>query len=246
MTYYDYLLEGSIAQLGRSQIVNECMTSVGLTDPLCAFMVRGADGKIQSINEASINTGPTTSRGYDVNMRFNMDLDFLPFEDTVNLDWNVVSTRSLENTEDITTTGTPTDNLGQLTTGGGFPENQAVSTVTIGWRDLNVLWRTRFLDDMMGTPDRSASFFAACSNANPGVLTGGINDDCTDKEFAHEYFQHDITAVYSMDTWTIRAGIQNVTGEVESIAGRGIYNVCVICGSDIFGRRFFASVTKRF
>jgi iron complex outermembrane receptor protein len=248
VTYFEYEIEGSIAQLGRSQIVNQCMTSVGLTDPLCAFMERDpATGLLLSINEASINTGPTTSRGYDVNMRFNMDLDFLPLEDVINFDWNVVATRQLENTEDITTTGSPTDLLGDLTTGGGFPEHQVVSTATFSWRDLSVLWRTRFIDDLMGTPDRGNSFSACFDPALPGQ-TGGLQDDCTEKEYADEQFQHDLTAVYSTDTWVFRAGVTNLFDDVQLVdSDRGaLYNVCITCGHDIYGRRFFASVTKSF
>ena len=249
VNYFDYVIEGSIAQLGRGQIVGECMASVGLTDPLCAFMERDpATGTLLSINEASINTGPTTSRGYDVNLRFNMDLDFLPFEDTVNLDLNVVGTRSLENTEDITTTGNPTDLLGDLSVGGGFPEHQIVATARVNWRDFDVLWRTRFVDDQMGTPDRGNSF-SACFDATlspPGQ--GLITDDCTEKEYADEYFQHDVTAVYNTDTWILRAGVTNVFDRIDIISGgRGeLHNVCISCGHDIYGRRFFASVTKTF
>ncbi len=242
-TYFDYEVEGSIGQLTRGQILSDCFESVGLSDPLCAFQTRDPNGILVAVNEASINLGPTTSRGYDVNMRFGYEITQLGLDDSIDLDWNLLFTQSLENKEDVLNDGNPNDNLGDLTFAGGFPDYQAVSTVRLGYKDVGVTWRARFVSDLIDSPDTSGSDLDVC-NTTPGATP---IPGCIEKEFVGHYWQHDLFATYRADTWVFRGGVTNVFDKMDLIDGNvGLANVCVSCGHDIFGRRFTLSVQKSF
>lgn len=239
-TYFEYEITGQIGQLTRGQILGDCFDSVGLTDPLCEFQVRDASGALVSVNEASINLGPTTSRGYDVNINAGYELTRYT-EDPIDLTWDFVMTQSFEN-KDETTPGNVTDNLGRLRLGGAFPEYQAISTIRADWKDFGLNWRTRWISALEGTPDQGNAF-AACFDvfANERVA------DCTEKEFTENQFQHDLTMSYTADDWSVRGGILNVFDDVDSVDDDlGLANVAIQSGADIFGRRFFVGVSKSF
>lgn len=239
-TYFEYEITGQIGQLTRGQILGDCFASVGLTDPLCEFQTRDAAGNLTAVNEASINLGPTTSRGYDVNIAAGYELTRFT-EDPIDLTWDLVLTQSLEN-KDETTIGNVTDNLGRLRLGGGFPEYQAVSTIRADWQDWAVNWRTRWVSALEGTPDQGNAF-AACFD----VFAGSRIDGCVEKEYTENTFQHDLTMSYTADSWSVRGGVLNLFDDVDTIDNDlGLANVAIAGGSDIFGRRYFVGVSKSF
>jgi len=242
-TYFDYLVEGSIGQLTRGQILDECFTSVGLTDPLCAFQERDPSGALVAVNEASINLGAVTSRGYDVNANLGYEFQNLPFtEDPVALDWDLVFTQQLENTEDVLGDGNATDNLGRLRLGGGFPDYQGISTVTLEWTDWRANFRSRYVSDLFGTPDQGNSF-ASCFDLEANERLEG----CVEREFTDTYWQHDLTLAYIGDNWSVRGGVINLFDEVQYVDNElSQFNVAIQAGHDIYGRRFFVSASKAF
>ena len=244
-TYFDYKIDGSIGQLTRGQILGDCFDSVGLTDPLCDFQTRDASGNLVAVNEASINLGLTTSRGYDINIAAGYEFDNLPFTtDPIAVDWTLVFTQQLENTEDVLGDGNTTDNLGVLTLGGGFPDYQAVSTITGSWKDYSINLRSRYISDLYGTPDQGNAF-AACFDIDPAV--NQRLDDCLEREFTDNYFQHDLTLAYRGDGWSLRGGVLNLFDEIQKTDNDlSQYNVPIQAGHDIYGRRFFMSVSKSF
>lgn len=242
-TYFEYEVTGSIGQLTRGQILTECFDSVGLTDPLCAFQTRDpATGLLTAVNEASINLGATTSRGIDYNLRVDYELDQFKLDAPIELTWDLSVTHSLENTEDVLGDGNTTNNYGRLRLGGGFAQNSAVSLITAGYKDVTVLWRTRYLSDLFGTPDLGNSF-DPCFDFNAGAL----DPNCTEREFTDEQFTHDAFITYANDTWTFRAGVSNVFDKVQKTdEDLAVSNVAIASGHDIFGRQFTLGVQKRF
>jgi iron complex outermembrane receptor protein len=244
-TYYEYEINGSIGQLTRGRILNDCLESVGLTDPLCAFQIRDAAGTLVEVNEASINLGQTTSRGVDVNVNLQYDIDWLPFtDDVVGLDWNTVATRSTNNTEDVLNNGNVTDNLGNLTLGGGFPKLQIVSTARFSWKDFGMTWRLRFIDGMEANNlGSNNSSFNPCFD----FATGSPAPGCVNARLANDFYQNDVTFNYNHDSWSFRAGVLNLFNSVQTVDGsRSLNNVCIQCGHDTGGRSFFFSGTKNF
>lgn len=242
VTYYEYEIVGSIGQLTRGQILNDCFASVGLTDPLCAFQTRDASGTLTAVNEASFNLGAVTSRGYDVNLRVGYDFDMLNLDDSIRLDWNLLMTQSLENAEDLLNDGTITDNLGRLRLGGGFPDYQVLSTVQANYKDFGMIWRLRYLSDLFGTPDLGNSF-DPCFDFN----TGALDPVCTEKEFTDHSIVNDLFFVYNNDNWTFRAGINNVFNEIQKIdEDLGVANAPIGAGFDTLGRRFTVALQRRF
>jgi len=242
-TYFEYEVSGSIGQLTRGQILSECFGSAGLTDPLCAFQTRDpVTGALVSVNEASINLGATTSRGIDYNLRVGYELDQFKLDAPIDLNWDLSVTHSLENTEDVLGDGNATNNYGRLRVGGGFAQNSAVSLLTAGYKDVTVLWRTRYLSDLFGTPDLGNSF-DPCFDFNAGAL----DPNCTEREFVDEQFTHDAFITYSNDTWTFRGGVSNVFDKVQKTdEDLALANVAIASGNDIFGRQFTLGVQKRF
>ncbi len=243
VTYYEYEVTGSIGQLTRGQILSECFESVGLTDPLCVFQERDPiTGALVSVNEASINLGPTTSRGIDVNLRVDYEMDQLNLDAPVDLTWDLSVTQSLENTEDVLNSGAPTDNLGRLRTGGGFADYNAVSLVRASYKDVSLIWRARFISDLFGTPDLGNSF-DPCFDSGAGAL----DPNCREAEFTDSQWTHDLNVAYANDTWTFRAGVSNVFDKVQKTdEDLALANVAIASGHDIFGRQFTVGVQKRF
>ncbi|MFN3212257.1 MAG: TonB-dependent receptor domain-containing protein [Henriciella sp.] len=239
-TYFEYEITGQIGQLTRGQILGDCFDSVGLTDPLCAFQTRDASGNLVAVNEASINLGPTTSRGMDININAAYELTRFT-EDPIDLTWDLVLTQSFENNDEVTP-GTVTENLGQLTLGGGFPEYNAVSTIRADWKDWAINFRSRFISDLIQNPDQGNAF-AACFD----LVANARIDGCVEKELTDHIWQHDLTMSYTADSWSVRGGVLNLFDEIDSIDSNfGLANVPIQSGADIFGRRFFVGVSKSF
>jgi iron complex outermembrane receptor protein len=228
VTWFDYVLDGSIGQLTRNQILRDCFDSVGLSDPLCAFQTRDpGTGNLTAVNEASINLGPTTSAGVDINMRVGFDVS------AVDVEWNLLYTHSKENTEDVLGLNEEEDLRGSLSLGGGFPKDQAVSTLQANYGDFGVIWRLRFISDLYGTPDLGNSF-DPCFDFD----TGALDPDCTEAEFTDDYFQNDLYGVYRSDNWLIRLGFTNITNEVQKVdEDLAQANVAIQSNHDIYGRR---------
>ena len=233
VTWFDYVLDGSIGQLTRDQILDDCMESEGLSDPLCAFAERGSDGVLVSVNEASINLGPTTSAGYDVNLQVGYELDAFNLPNVIDLRWDLLWTHSTENTEDILGLNEPDDLLGSIELNGAFPEDQAVSNVNISYGNFGLIWRVRFIKAMLGSPDRTNSF-DPCFDFD----TGDFAPDCTEAEFTDNYFQNDLFGVYRSDNWLVRLGVTNLANEVQKVDDDiSQSNLAIQAGHDIYGRR---------
>jgi iron complex outermembrane receptor protein len=234
VTWFDYVVDGSIGQLTRSQILSDCFASVGLTDPLCAFQERDPNnGQLVSVNEASINLGPTTSHGYDVNMRIDYELDQFDLANSIDLTWDVLYTHSKENTEDILGLNEEDNLLGTIGVGGGFPEDQLVSTFNVGYGDFNAIWRLRWINGMWGTPDLGNTF-DPCFDFDAGAL----DPNCTEKEYTDDYLQSDLYGVYRGRNWLVRLGVTNLFDEVQKIdEDIALANVAIQSGHDIYGRR---------
>lgn len=242
VTWFDYIVDGSIGQLTRARILSDCFESVGLSDPLCTFQTRDPNGTLVAVNEASINLGPTTSAGFDVNLRFGYEMDLFKLPNSIDLDWNILYTHSTENTEDILGTGEVEDLLGTLNIGGGFPEDQLVSTLNASYGDFSVIWRLRFISDLLGTPDLGNSF-DPCFDFG----TGALDPDCTEVEFTDDYWQNDLFGVYRGETWLVRLGINNLFDEVQKVdEDLALANIAIQSGHDIFGRRFTLGFEMRF
>lgn len=241
VTWYDYVVDGSIGQLTRQQILRECFDSPGLSDPLCTFQTRDpVTGNLTAVNEASINLGKTTSAGVDINARLGLELP-----QSIDLQWDLLFTHSSENSEDILGTNEETDLRGSLNLGGGFPDNQLVSTLHFTRGEYGVIWRTRFISDLYGTPDLGNSF-GACFSA-PAGQPGENFEDCTEKEFTEDYWQHDLYGVYRGDSWIFRVGITNLTDEVQKVdEDLAQANIAIQSGHDIFGRRLTLGFEKSF
>jgi iron complex outermembrane receptor protein len=237
VTWYDYVIEGSIGQLTRARILGDCMESAGMTDPLCTFMTRGSNGILTDVNEASINLGETTSAGVDVNLRAGFDVA------GADIQWDILWTHSTDNTEDVLGDGEINDLLGTIEIPGAFPEDQVVSTLNASYGDFGVIWRLRFISDLFGSPSDSNNSFQPCYDPD----LGGKHPDCTIAEFTEDYFQSDLFGVYRGESWTFRLGVTNLFDEVQkvhnTIAQSG---VAIQSGHDIYGRRITFGVEAQF
>jgi iron complex outermembrane receptor protein len=234
VTYFDITVEDQVTELSEVEVVTSCYDGTGdLDDPLCTFMSRDPlTGFVSTVNAQLQNVGEITTRGIDINVRFDYDFN-LPFSDSP-FSLTVLSngTRGLEQKEDFV--NSVEDDLGEH----GFPEWRANATVILGWQDINALWRTRYqsqtIEDNEDRVDPETSGFSDC-------LRDG-ETSCIFFDDADDYFVHDFSMNYSVDTWVVRAGVNNVFNEAPPFANVPIRGV----GYDLGGRTFFANVSKSF
>ncbi len=169
-------------------------------------------------------------------------MDQFELPNSIDLDWNVLYTHSTDNTEDILGTGVEDDLLGSLNIGGGFPEDQVVSTLQATYGDFGLIWRLRYISDLFGTPDRTNTF-DVCFDFD----TSDFDPACTEAEFTDDYWQSDLYGVYRGESWTLRVGITNMFDEVQKVdEDLALANIAIQSGHDIFGRRITAGFEMQF
>ena len=243
VTWFDYVIEGSIGQLTRTQILGDCFDTVGLTDPLCSFQTRDPNGILVAVNEASINLGKTTSAGVDINLLFGYEIDQFDLPNDIEMQWDILYTHSSENSEDILGDNREANLRGTLDIAGAYPDNQVVSTLNATYGDIGVIWRLRYISGIYGTPSESNSSFGACFDPD----LGGKSPDCTIAEFTDDYYQSDLFGVYRGDSFVVRAGITNMFDELQKVDNNLAQSgVAIQSGHDIFGRRFTLGFEMQF
>lgn len=237
-TYYDILVKDSIATPSSQFIINDCYSlKAGLSSAFCSRITRDAGGIIQLVDSSPINVNEDTAVGWDFNVYFARD--FIIGDREFNFTTDLRANYALEQEQlfvDDAGGEDFDDNVGEF----GFPEWNGSATFAVDYQDWRVLWQTRYL----GSVSQDDEFVDL-----PG--SGETCADCFDIGSVDEYYLHNASVTYSGSDYSVNFGVRNLFDEEpplvdssEVLTNGG--NVPIGSGYDIFGRTFFATVTKQF
>lgn len=252
LNYFSIKIEDSIEEPTLGLILNACLVeSTELNSPFCELIVRDRAPNdpslnfISQINSGFVNVGLIETDGLDFNLGFNTDV--VVFGDQLDISFNGVATYIMSNRRDIFAE----EDTAPIESFRGEYANplwQGNFTTNLAWRDYELSWSGRYIGET-AEDDIDAVREVPFVDAARGVdffLPGFRDVEETDAKI-----YHDLSLTYIQDTWEITAGARNIFDEQAPIVTRGegipiSANVVIGGGYDLFGRTFFASVSKAF
>lgn len=255
VSYYDIEIEDSIIEPSGQFIVNDCfLRETGGRSTFCdRIEFNGTRDTINFVDAGFLNQDKETVAGIDYNLSFSRE--FTAFDQPMDFGFNLRANQLKERAtifvgDDLSVS--QDDFVGEF----GFPEWTATATYTLDVSDYRFTWQTRFIDAVAQDPAGVDPFSDAFNSLGNGFVSdtcGGPNVGdvlCADVGFADEYYVHAASIRYAGDTWTIRAGINNVFDtappKVDSSEVFAISNTPIGNGYDLDGRQFFISIDKDF
>jgi iron complex outermembrane recepter protein len=266
-----------VRALDPDTIVSRCFfDQPNLASPFCDRVERDRPTAPPDLNFISfvragfVNTGEETVSGFDLTTRFIGGVG------PAAITWSTASTILQERltqefppTEADADGSAIVDNVGRI----GNPEFTFQSTLGLSWNDFDILWQARWWDDTefpQGAPN------PVITDVN-GLIIGGpfagqdpedVFEEFTEFGFvtssqfvaelgpirpvteAEGQWQHDLSASYTGETYSVTAGINNVFDEapplIDQGAGPNRNNAVTSARYDLIGRSYFVTVTVGF
>ena len=129
--YYDIQIDDVISSVDRTQLINECFETPGLTDFQCDAHTRFPSGKIQYWYSFGINQSLLSSEGIDIAATYRIDdLWLLPGSLNMNMLW----THRIKHEYLTTVDSDPFDSVGEV----GYNDDKV--KLTLVWESDNWLW----------------------------------------------------------------------------------------------------------
>lgn len=208
-----------------------------LTDPTNPFMTL--------LDLGFINRDRERARGVDYNLTFE---DQINIGVPVNFTFDVTANQQLERSTRFTNADGSVDEedfAGEW----GFPDWKGIVTARFEWDRWTATWQMYYLGEVSQDTDEVDPF----DNINGGSDTcfGAPGDvDCRDFGEADEYMTHTLSLYYDADTYTIGAGVRNITDErpplVDGTEILAVNNAPIGYGYNLGGRAYFLNVQYRF
>jgi iron complex outermembrane receptor protein len=222
--YFRTKIQHSIGSVGTSTILDQCFTSVNLSDPLCANIgPRLPNNQLNLVTAIEQNLGVTRTDGIDIGTTYHYD--FAGFG-RVSLE---SQSEILFNFEQQNFENGPFQGFaGLINTGlesNAFPRLRNNDTMSWSNDDLTLSYTLRYISGM--------GFFPLTDPAvNPATHTPGI-------------FYSDIAATYQYDRYKATVGIDNLFDKQPPFVPDGSSNTAVSV-YDLLGRLFYLKATVRF
>ena len=150
--YYSIKVDGAIGIIGQQTSLDECYEGSG--DPLfCNNVIRGASGRVDTVNALNLNTGSFEVEGFDVQGRYTHD-----FNSRTRLDLSLLWNHRLKQQQTSFPGGPTQDELGQLDCyscgrlGTGFEDRFQVNT-TMSFGKLSLNWRINYMGPVVDSLD---------------------------------------------------------------------------------------------
>lgn len=192
-----------------------------------------------------INRDLERARGVDYN---------LTFEDTFNIGapvdftFDITANRQLERSTRFTN---PNGSVDQEEFAGewGFPDWKGVITARFELDRWRASWQTYYLSGVSQDADEVDPFdtIDGASSTCGGAVRGDLQ--CRDFGEAGSYMTHTFSLYYEADTWTLGAGVRNLTDEapplVDSTEILSVNNAPIGYGYNLAGRAYFLNLKYR-
>lgn len=251
VNYFKIEIQDSIEEPTVGLILNSCIVeSTNLNSPFCALIDRSTSTDpsrnfISQINSGFVNVGRIETDGVDLNVGFNTD--FTLFGSQADLSVNSVATYIASNRRDIFA-DQDTAPIESFRGNYGYPLWQGNMSANLAWRDFGLNWSARYIGEWE-EDDIDAVRVGQFIDEASGVVF--FEEGFRDVEEADAKIFHDVSVSWEQDTWEITGGIRNVFSESPPIidSNEGVpnsANAVIGMGYDVYGRTFFAGISKRF
>ena len=251
VTYWDMLVEDSIAEPSSGYIINDCYTlKPNLSSAFCSRITRDPsnDNRISLVDAAFININEDTASGIDFNILYQQDVNFRDrlFQLTADISATKMEERGILLIDETGAEDFDND-VGEF----GSPEWNARARFSVEMDDWRLTWTTRYLSSV-STDDIYIDDFDDITGGSDTCLGPSGGDElCRDIGWADDYFLHGLSLSYTQDDWGASFGVRNLFDEEppmvdsnEVLTNGG--NAPIGAGYDIIGRTFYASVRKSF
>jgi outer membrane receptor protein involved in Fe transport len=222
--YFRTKIQHSIGSVGTSTILDECFTSVNLTDPLCANIgQRLPNGQLNLVTAVEQNLGVTRTDGLDIGT-------------TYHIDFAGIGTFTLESQSEILFNfkqqnfqNGPFEGLaGLINTGlesNAYPRLRNNDTLSWNKDDLTLSYTLRYISGL--------GFFPLTDPAvNPATHTPGV-------------FYSDIASTFQYEKLKVTFGIDNLFDKQPPFVPDGSSNTAVSV-YDLLGRLFYLKASAKF
>lgn len=192
-----------------------------------------------------INRDRERARGVDYNLTFE---DTFTIGAPVDFTFDVTANRQLERSTRFTN---PNGSVDQEEFAGewGFPDWKGVATARFELDRWTATWQTYYLSGVSQDPDEVDPFdtIDGVSQTCGGAVRGDLQ--CRDFGEADSYMTHTISVYYEADTWTLGAGVRNLTDEapplVDGTEVLSVNNAPIGYGYNLAGRAYFLNLQYR-
>ena len=244
-TYFEIDVRDEIIEPSAGFIVADCYGDQQGDSGFCSRITRDpVTSQITQVDEGFINRDQRRARGVDLNMR--MEWPTQMFNRAVDLSADFYFTRNLELSTRLIA-GVDADEVETFEGEPAFPEWNGRMSLRAAVGDWRITWSTRYISSVNQDPDGVDPFdniFDGVADTCLGPENGDVN--CRDIGFLENYFTHDMSVYWFGDSWTVGAGVRNLTNQappfVDGTEVLSVNNAPVSSGYDLFGRTAFLNL----
>lgn len=236
LDYTNIEITDAVAEPEPGFILQQCYTSVGLTDPLCERVTRNLAAPpdqrfLLTVDESVANI--EIENYEDISFSTLLVTDFDLFGSNSTLSWNTDVTKALEYTE-----GLFIETADELVGSIGVPEWRVQSMVGFDLGPWNVSHRLTYFSEAADTPQQRED--------------AGLSDD--DVASIGSYVSHSFSVAYTADAWRAYLTVENAFDatpdliDSDAFIGNNINNmpIGVYPAEAIMGRAFIVSLSTAF
>jgi iron complex outermembrane receptor protein len=270
--YTNLQVSNEVTRFGTANIINSCYTAQNFPNsPFCQLVTRAGynapaavsgQPQISTVLNGYINVANQVERAIDLTVRYRHDFDIGRLQIDAQATWDLQNgTQLFPNVPAVNYAGTTYNFKG--------PQFAGIGTVRFEHGPWTALWTTQIIgkgsdQDLVAITGTSTRSSTTCQVSAPGgALPVGTVAPCTQlvgnspfvvvpvpialKRYTEMTAYHSLSLRRSFDSWTIQGGVQNVFDErPPSLSGGFKAGTAALNGYDMFGRRYFLNVTKKF
>jgi iron complex outermembrane receptor protein len=272
--YTSIQVDNEVTTFAPGNIANVCYTSAAFpANPFCTLVQRGGfqgvalppsgQPAITAINSSYVNVAHQGERAIDVTTRYRHDFDSVRLQVDTQMTWDLQNQSQLLNSF-------PGANYAGTTFAFKGPQFSGNATIRLDRGPWTALWFIQVLgkgsdQDLLGSTATSTTVSSTCRvSAAGGAFPVGTVAPCSQlvgnspfavvatpvalKYYTEMTAYHSISLRRTFDSWTVQGGIQNLFDERPPSVSTGEFRsgTAALNGFDIFGRRFFFNITKKF
>ncbi len=241
--YYEIDIEGTVDTLDANQIVFGCYDSEVFPDePLCDLFVRGQTGapfNIDQITATFININSLKNTGLDYTLQYTQNNIFAGWD----LDFRTNWVNQITDDEELFD-----GNVQSVNGEAGDPEWVGEANIILSKNDWTAFWGINYV----GETSDEGDFIAA--NGELCRVSTRVGDYCVDLN-AEATVYHNASLSRDFEDWRFTLGVSNLfdtppprvtTSGFNGAEISTIGQMPFVSQYDVFGRRAFVNVTKRF